>query len=270
MGANPLSQVSNLARQLFTARLANKYYLSERTQCFHLTFVVDELGSFDFIPGQFVSTTAEDKSGKMQTRAYSIASAPRGNQFDLCVNRVESGFFSNLVCDMEVGDTVSFHGPHGLFLLRQPLTDSIFIATGTGVAPMLGFAQHLFPEDGRNFSEGREFWMVYGTRWETEVYYQDYFQSLAAKHTNFHYVATLSRASEDWKGNRGYVQEYVRRIVEERVGRNHAAPTPTTSETPGFDIHAYICGLNEMVSGNRDQLLALGWEKKQVVFERYD
>jgi len=259
-----------LARQLFTARLMEKICLSERTQCFHLTFVVEELRSLEFVPGQFVSTVAQDQGGKMQTRAYSIASAPRGNQFDLCVNRVEGGFFSNLVCDMEVCETVNFHGPHGLFLLRKPLTDGIFIATGTGIAPMLGFTQYLFPEDGEDRSEGREFWMVYGTRWETELYYQNYFESIAARHPNFHYVATLSRASADWQGNRGYVQQYVRHIVEERALLCHASPTDTVGERNGFDIHAYICGLNEMVSANRDQLLALGWDKKQVIFERYD
>lgn len=259
-----------MARRLFSARLARKLCLSERTQCFHLEFVVDELDSFEFIPGQFVSTLAEDEKGKAQTRAYSIASAPRSNRFDLCVNRVEGGFFSNLVCDLAEGEIINFHGPHGLFLLRNPLTDGIFIATGTGIAPMRGFMQHLFREDGRELSEGRQFWLVYGTRWETELYYHEYFEALAAQHANFHYVSTLSRAPEEWKGNRGYVQEYVRRIVEERARHNHAASRASVAETPGFDIHAYICGLNEMVSANREQLLALGWEKKQVIFERYD
>ena len=90
----------------------------------------------NFQPGQFVSFLAVDPLGKHQTRAYSIASAPRGNQFDVCVNRVEGGFFSNLLCDLEVGQGLEFHGPHGLFMLRAPLTDSIFIATGTGIAPV--------------------------------------------------------------------------------------------------------------------------------------
>ncbi len=37
-----------------------------------------------------------------------------------------------------------------------------------------------------------------------------------------------------------------------------------------YNIHAYICGLNEMVSANRETLGALGWQRKQIVFERYD
>ena len=37
-----------------------------------------------------------------------------------------------------------------------------------------------------------------------------------------------------------------------------------------YNIHAYICGLNEMVSANRDSLKGLGWDRKQIIFERYD
>ncbi len=206
-----------MERPLYTARLVRKNCLSESAQCFHLEFVVEELSSFDFIAGQFVSLVAGDPSGESQTRAYSMASAPRGNEFDLCVDRVEGGFFSNLLCDLKEGQTVKVHGPYGFFLLRQPLTDSILIATGTGVAPIRSFAQALFPENGPNAGEdlsgGREIWLVYGTRYATEVYYREYFEKLAAEHPNFHYIATLSRADEDWQGSRGYVQEYVEKIA---------------------------------------------------------
>jgi len=260
-----------LARQLYTAHLDRKLLLSERAQCFHLEFSIPELGAFDFTSGQFVSMVANDANGKQQTRAYSIASAPRANQFDLCVNRVEGGFFSNLLCDLEPEQTVQFHGPHGLFTLRKPLTDGIFIATGTGVAPMRGFTEWLFPETGEDLSEGRHFWLVYGTRHETEIYYQKYFEKLAAERQNFHYLSTLSRPHEGWEGLRGYVQDHVAEIVQRRASENHhETPVVTVAEPAGFDIHAYICGLNDMVSGNRDRLVQLGWEKKQVIFERYD
>jgi ferredoxin-NADP reductase len=259
-----------LARQLFTAHLEEKLLLSERAQCYHLEFSIPELDAFDFIAGQFVSMVAEDANGKQQTRAYSIASAPEASRFDLCVNRVEGGFFSNKLCDMEPGQEVQCHGPHGLFTLRQPLTDSIFIATGTGVAPMRSFTQRLFPESGEDLSEGRHIWLVYGTRHETELYYQKYFEKLAAERRNFHYLSSLSRPHEGWEGLRGYVQDHVAEIVRRRAGENHFAHVPNTAEPVGFDIHAYICGLNEMVSGNRDRLVELGWQKKQVIFERYD
>jgi ferredoxin-NADP reductase len=259
-----------LARQLYTAYLDQKLLLSEPAQCFHLEFSVPELEKFDFIPGQFVSTVAMDSNGKQQTRAYSIASAPLYNKFSLCVNRVEGGFFSNLLCDLEPGSSVQFHGPHGLFTLRQPLTDSVFIATGTGIAPMLAFVQHLFPENAEGPSSNRDIWLVYGTRYETEIYYQTYFEKIAAERPNFHYLSTLSRAKEGWKGLRGYVQDHVARILDLRDSGNHSDAMPTAAEGAGFDIHAYICGLNEMVSGNRDRLTDRGWQRKQIIFERYD
>jgi ferredoxin-NADP reductase len=257
-----------LGRQLYTARLQRRLLLSERAACFHLEFTVDELEKFDFEPGQFVSFVAHDDAGKQQTRAYSIASAPRANQFDVCVNRVEGGFFSNLLCDLEVGQTLGFHGPHGLFLLRAPLTDSIFIATGTGIAPMRGFVEHLFPEDGEDRSQGRKIWLVYGTRHASELYYEDHFEKVAASRANFIYHKTLSRAHEEWEGTRGYVQELVGQIAAEHARDSEQNPQPV--EGALYSVHAYICGLNEMVTANRDTLKALGWERKQIIFERYD
>ena len=254
-------------RPYYRARLERKTLLSEPAQCFHLEFSIPELESFDFQPGQFVSFVAVDGKGKHQMRAYSLASAPRGASFDVCVNRVEAGFFSNLLCDLEPGQEVEFHGPHGMFVLRAPLTDSILIATGTGIAPMRGFVEWLFPESGENRSQGREIWLVYGTRHESELYYAEYFEQVAARHANFHYVKTLSRPGASWAGHRGYVQDHVARIVLERRDKYGVVTPP---EGADFDIRAYICGLNEMVSANRERLKEMGWERKQIVFERYD
>jgi ferredoxin-NADP reductase len=268
-----------LERKLYSARLDRKVCISEPAQCFHFDFVIDELESFPFSAGQFVSTVAPDANGKQQTRAYSIASASRDNRFDLCVNRVEGGFFSNHLADLtdlQPGGTVKIHGPHGHFILHTPITDSILIATGTGIAPMRGFTQWLFPQDGPDRSEGRDIWLVYGTRYETDLYYQDEFEAVAAKHPNFHYLTTLSRAGDGWTGLRGYVQEHVARIVEERAAKlNHVLPLPPVDPTTPpaelkFDIYAYICGLNNMVSEVRDKLSGYGWHRKQIVFERYD
>jgi ferredoxin-NADP reductase len=276
-----------MQRPIHTIRLVEKLLLSERAQAFHFTFAVEDLPSFEFAAGQFVSLLADDHRGKQQTRAYSIASAPRSgteaNQFDLCVNRVEGGFFSNLLADMPLGGTLQMHGPHGLFTLRQPITDSLLIATGTGVAPMRGFVQWLFPLDGGSrLPEGKSVSLVYGTRHATELYYQDLFDAAAAKHPAFRYLPTLSRADESWQGLRGYVQDHVVAAlgghacigaVEPEPPQHpegDVADNPRQATPDSFPIHAYICGLNEMVSANREQLKGLGWHRKQIVFERYD
>jgi ferredoxin-NADP reductase len=268
-----------LARELYTARLARKDCISEVAQCYHFEFVIDALETFPYAPGQFISAVAEDENGKMQTRAYSIASAPVANRFELCVNRVEAGFFSNHLADLPdlpVGATIQIHGPHGHFILQEPITDSILVATGTGIAPMRGYTQWLFPENGPDRSNGKEIWLVYGTRHETDIYYQQEFEALAARVPNFHYLPTLSRALDSWSGLRGHVQVHVAKIVEERAARL-GLPMPQPAVDPTippkelrFDIYTYICGLNFMVSGVRDLMTGYGWHRKQIVFERYD
>jgi ferredoxin-NADP reductase len=279
-----------LQRQTYSARLIQKACISESAECYHLEFAIDEMESFDFAAGQFISAVAVDGRGKTQTRAYSVASAASANRFDLCVNRVEGGFFSNYLVDLPEGESVQVHGPHGHFTLRNPVTDSIFVATGTGIAPMRGFTQWLFPEEGpfagADRSDGRHIWLIYGTRHESEIYYRDYFERIADEHENFHYVTTLSRADEQWAGKRGYVQEHLGHIVESRGGaiashksvESVGALTDTVvaveervlAEPLAFDIHTYICGLNDMVSAVRERLTGFGWHKKQIIFERYD
>jgi len=236
---------------MLTARLNKSILLSPQTK--HLELGVKGLDEFRFTPGQFVSIKHPKPDGKEHTRAYSIASSPRSDAtFDLCLNRVDEGFLSNWLCDLEEGATFEFHGPHGLFTLREPREDSVFIATGTGIAPIRGMLHWLFEQPERN--RGHEFWLVFGTRYEHSIYYRGEFEAIARENPNFHYVPTLSRGGDEWQGRRGYVQDHVREIVSGRSG-----------------MQAYICGLHQMVNANRELLKnEIGWDRKQIVFERYD
>ena len=238
-------------RQMFSARLERSVLLSPQTK--HLELRVEGTDQFHFTPGQFVSIKQPKPDGKEHTRAYSIASPPRPiPTFDLCLNRVDHGFLSNWLCNLEEGTAVQFHGPHGLFTLREPRKDSVFIATGTGIAPIRGMVHWLFEKPERN--SGHEYWLVFGTRYEHSIYYRGEFEQTERENPNFHYVPTLSRCGDDWQGCRGYVLDHVREIV---AGRG--------------DLRAYFCGLHQMVDANRKLLKEeLGWDRKQIVFERYD
>ncbi len=90
-------------------------------------------------------------------------------------------------------------------------------------------------------------------RYEQDIYYREEFERLAQEHSNFDFLPTLSRGGPEWKGLRGYVQEHVPGIVGDRS-----------------DMHAYICGLDKMVSVNRGLLKSLGWDRKQILYEKYD
>ncbi|HXZ78696.1 MAG TPA: FAD-binding oxidoreductase [Terriglobales bacterium] len=236
-------------REILTARLRQAVPLSSATR--HLHFEVEEIPRFDFHAGQFVSIRAMH-DGHEITRAYSIASPPRNDRtFELCLNRVPDGFFSNFLCDLAEGEAVKFHGPHGYFVLKNPPRSSIFIATGTGIAPIRGMIHWLFADPARH--EGREFWLVFGVRYQEDLYYNDEFLELARRHPNFHYIPTLSREDATWPGATGYVQEHVRKLAEGRHG-----------------LDAYICGLRDMVQANRELLKSLGWDRKAIVYERFD
>src|ERR1700674_4993371 len=123
------------ALQTFTACLVRSASLSEPTK--HLEFETERVTRFGFVPGQWLSLKQAKPDGEELTRAYSIASPPaEDNRFALCLNRVQEGFMSNFLCDMKEGDEISCQGPFGDFILRPPLRDTIFIATGTGIAPL--------------------------------------------------------------------------------------------------------------------------------------
>ena len=239
-----------MADGFLSARLLRSRSLSEQT-C-HLEFEVEGAARFDFVPGQFISLVAEH-DGREITRAYSLASAPRGNRFDLCLNRVAHGFFSNYLCDLKEGGSIRFQGPLGFFTLRQPLRDSLFIATGTGIAPIRGMLEWLFAQGNDERHRCHEFWLVFGVRHRAGLYYHEEWEDLARSHPNFHYLPTLSRESGEWTGLRGYVQEHARGLAA-----GHS------------DRQAYICGLKAMVDANRTLLKELGWERKSIVYEKYD
>jgi len=237
-----------MAFQTISAHLTRSVALSEFTK--HIEFEV-VASTFGFVPGQWLSLKQSKPDGEELTRAYSIASAPNGAKFALCLNRVQDGFMSNYLCDLPQGAIIQAQGPFGNFILRPPLRDTIFIATGTGIAPYRSMLHWLFADPSRHHN--KQFWLVFGSRTQRDIYYHDEFLQLAAAHPNFHYMPTLSRGSDNWPGLRGYVQEHVRALAEGRT-----------------DMHAYVCGLDKMVSANRELLKSLGWDRKSILYEKYD
>jgi ferredoxin-NADP reductase len=236
--------------QAFAAHMVRSVSLSAQTK--HLEFEVSGKTRFGFVAGQWLSFRANKPDGEEITRAYSIASSPGDdNRFALCLNRVQDGFMSNFLCDMKEGEELSCQGPFGDFILRPPLRDTIFIATGTGIAPFRSMLHWLLADPTRH--QNKRFWLVFGNRTTDDIYYHDEFLRLAEQHSNLHYLPTLSRSSPDWQGIRGYVQQHVPEIAE---GRS--------------DMHAYICGLDKMIKANRELLKSLGWDRKSILYEKYD
>jgi ferredoxin-NADP reductase len=234
----------------FDARVLRSVPLSEFTK--HIELEVNGVTHFGFVPGQWLSVKVNTPDGEEMIRAYSIASPPSANgRVAFCLNRVHDGFMSNYLCALNEGDEIKFQGPFGNFILHPPARDTVFIATGTGIAPFRSMLHWLLAEEARH--QEHQFWLLFGARREQDIYYRDEFEQLAAKHPNFHFLPTLSRAEAEWTGLRGYVQEHLLEIVEGRT-----------------DMHAYICGLDKMVKANRELLKSLGWDRTAIRYEKYD
>ncbi len=90
-----------------------------------------------FLPGMFISI-AIPLADEIRVRPYTIAStAEAGEPFEIVFNRVPAGKGAEWLFARRIGDQVEFTGPFGAFTIdRGPTSTTIFIAEGTGIAPI--------------------------------------------------------------------------------------------------------------------------------------
>ncbi len=185
---------------------------------------------------------------KTAKKAYSICSAPFEEGYvDLCVKRVEGGYATNWFWQLTEGDAVTLTVPYGGFIIHEPLDyDPVFVATGTGLAPLRSMIKTLL----RNGFQ-RSILLIFGVRYENEILYEDEFRDLEKRHSNFRFIPTISRPRE-WKGETGYVQETLRKQVADPHGKR-----------------IYVCGLVPMIEAVEKAASEIGFDKKAVYFEKY-
>ncbi len=213
----------------------------------HFVFEAPQLERVEFVPGQFVSLT-DSVASRNITRAYSIASAPgSGNRFELCLNRVDDGAFSPHLFDLSAGDVVNMQPPLGTFTLREPLRHSLLVATGTGIAPFRSMLKAVLQEHSPALT------LLFGVRYESHLLYRDEFQQMAREFPHFRFWPTLTQPGPDWTGRAGRVQTHLSEAIGERS-----------------DIDIYLCGLQPMVDDVRQILKGMGFDRKQIRYEKYD
>ena len=212
----------------------------------HFEFEVADRSEFPFTPGQFVSIK-EQVAGREVTRAYSIASPPDGNRFALCLNRVSEGLVSPRLFAMTPGEHIEVEQPLGYFTLRHPERPAIFVATGTGVAPFRSILLTVLPQSG-------PITLLFGARHAHGVLYREEWQALAQRHAHFRFMPTITRPDDSWQGATGRVQAH----LDEALAQHATAP----------DV--YICGLKEMVDDVRALLKQKGFDRKRIIYEKYD
>lgn len=152
-----------------------------------------------FLPGQYLSVIGPNSL----RRSYSVANAPRAdNKIELHIKQVEGGAFSQYWFEQaKVNDLLRFEGPLGTFFVRSPLPKKlIFMATGTGLAPVKAMLEHLKQNSEANRPEIHVYW---GNRYEADIYTD--LHDLAGPNVQAHLL--LSRPDTAWTGRAGYVQQ---------------------------------------------------------------
>lgn len=159
-----------------------------------------------FKAGQFISIElTRPGTDHPIIRPYSIASPPhQTDRITLVFNRIPGGVGSTYLFSLQPGSPISFKGPAGLFYVRDMTRDCLFVATGTGVAPIRSMIHDLMQQPYRG-----SLTLLWGLRSQRDLYYQEEFTSLAARRSQTSFIITLSRPESGWQGAHGRVTTYV-------------------------------------------------------------
>merc|ERR1711988_1295196 len=197
-----------------------------------------------------------------------------GQTSSLCVRRVtywdpemgredpaKKGVCSNFLCDSKPGDNCKMTGPSGKVMLmpeKDPATDYIMVATGTGIAPYRGFVRRLFVEDTPAAEAYKGLaWLFLGVANTDAVLYDDEWQEVLKKYPdNFKLDYALSREQENKKGGKIYIQDKVEEYADEIFTRLSKG------------AHIYFCGLKGMMPGIQYMLKEV-CVKKGLSYDEY-
>lgn len=190
--------------------------------------------TFRYYAGQYIDLLLKD--GKR--RSFSMATPAQGaNQLELHVRHMPGGYFTDHVfgagpTKMKEREILRFEGPLGSFFLRQDSAKPIiFLASGTGFAPIKAMIEQMIAE-----SNTRPAILYWGGRRPGDLYMDELARSWQAQLENFRYVPVISDAQpqDAWDGRAGFV---------------HQAVLDDIKDLSGYEV--YACGNPAMVEAAR-------------------
>ena len=229
----------------------------------------------DFEAGQFLTLGLPNpvENGKIVRRAYSIASHPENKEYiEFVIRWVRKplpGRLTTQIFNAKEGDEILWLKPSGRALgINEKLPNGekdtrriICIGGGTGLAPFVSFAQHLY-----DTKDKREIIVLHGASYVDELSYKDLLTNLEDESVkkgkdewNFKYRAAISRPQEwfnrSWAGQVGRVETFLRprdsgmSPLEEVIGEK------ITQQNTIF----YVCGWQGTIDGVMDFLKPKGF-----------
>ena len=190
-----------------------------------------------FLAGQYIDILM--KNG--ERRSFSLANAPHDDELlQLHVRNYPGGTFAEHVfTQMKEKDILRFEGPFGTFFLREDSDKPIiFVASGTGFAPVKSILEHVFHV--RNSSgNDRQMVLYWGNRTRPDLYLPNLAGGWQKEHDNFTFIPVLSEPEppDSWSGRTGLVHQAVMQDFDNLAGYQvYACGAPAMVEAAHRDF----------------------------------
>ncbi len=189
-----------------------------------------------FLPGQYIDFLLKDGGN----RSFSLANAPEADSLlELHIRLVPGGRFTEQVfTGMKPKDIMRIKGPMGSFFLRESDKPILFLAGGTGFAPIKSILEHAFQHE-----IDRQMVLYWGAKSLPDLYLPDLPGQWQQAHANFTFIPVLSEArpEDNWQGRQGFV---------------HQAILADFADLSGYQV--YACGAPPMIEAARRDFTAKG------------
>ena len=193
-----------------------------------------------FTPGQ----VALLELGEAGRAYFAIASAPEDDELEFLV-KLSSDSAGRALYEMRPGGRVRLAeiAGHGFDLAAQEGRDLVFVAMGTGVAPLRSALRSVLPR-AEHFGQ---IVVLYGVRTPEDFCYRDEVETWKAAGVELRQVISRPDGYE-WSGQTGYVQSLLDNVL------------PSLS-----DPVALVCGSREMIEQTRDRLHEMGFASERIL-----
>lgn len=208
-------------------------------------FVFETEGPITYKPGQYVSV----KVSNQRVNCYSIATHEGPNRFGLLIDTKPGGVGSKFFENVKEGDKITYLGPFGMFVLKQDDGKQIImLGTGSGIAPIRRMTDELLKVQ----KTSSPIQLYFGLRYNSDIFWDDYFKKLSEEFPNFKYKLVLSKPDVGWSGLSGHITDYLKQDF----------PNAST-------CCAYMCGNKHMIDESQSLLLELGCPKDKICSEKF-
>ena len=189
--------------------------------------------SFTYRAGQYIEIMLRDGA----RRSYSMANAPhKGPGVELHIRHMPGGKFTDHVFGaMAEKEILRVEGPYGSFFLQEDSEKPmVFLASGTGFAPLKALLEHL-----QHIKSQRQVTLYWGGRRPSDLYMDDWVQEQLQVMPNLRYVPVVSDAmpEDQWAGRTGFVHRAVMEDFADLSGHQvYACGAPIVIESARKDF----------------------------------